>query len=87
MAFHTVPTLTLSVSELRLTADDRVCYREIKKSEDTVKLHADLDRLGCWAGRWGLRFQPDKCNIMQITRKQIKKINASYTLEGTASIM
>ena len=24
-----------------------------------------------------------KCNIMQITRKQIKKINASYSLEGT----
>ena len=30
-----------------------------------------------------MRFQPVKCNIMQITRKQIKKISASYTLEGT----
>ena len=30
-----------------------------------------------------MRFQPVKCNIMQITRKQINKINASYTLEGT----
>ena len=30
-----------------------------------------------------MRFQPVKCNIMQITRKQIKKINASYNLEGT----
>ena len=30
-----------------------------------------------------MRFQPVKCNIIQITRKQIKKINASYTLEGT----
>ena len=30
-----------------------------------------------------MRFQPVKCNIMQITRKQIKKINASYSLEGT----
>ena len=30
-----------------------------------------------------MRFQPDKCNIMQITRKRIKKINASYNLEGT----
>ena len=29
-----------------------------------------------------MRFQPVKCNIMQITRKWIKKINASYTLEG-----
>ena len=30
-----------------------------------------------------MRFQPGKCNIMQITRKRIKKINASYILQGT----
>ena len=30
-----------------------------------------------------MRFQPVKCNIMQITRKWIKEIKASYTLEGT----
>ena len=30
-----------------------------------------------------MRFQPVKCNMMQITRKRIKKIYASYTLEGT----
>ena len=28
-------------------------------------------------------FQPVKCNMMQITRKRIKTIHASYTLEGT----
>ena len=30
-----------------------------------------------------MRFQPVKCNVMQITRKRIKKIDASYSLEGT----
>ena len=30
-----------------------------------------------------MRVQPVKCNMMQITRKQIKKIHASYSLEGT----
>ena len=70
-------------SELRLFADDCVCYREIKDTEDTVKLQEDIDRLGCWARSWGMRFQPVKCNIMQITRKRIKKINASDSLEGT----
>ena len=30
-----------------------------------------------------MRFQPVKCNIMQITKKRIKKINASYNFEGT----
>ena len=30
-----------------------------------------------------MRFQPVKCDMMQLTRKWIKKIRASYTLEGT----
>ena len=30
-----------------------------------------------------MRFQPVKCNMMQLTRRRIKKIHASYTLEGT----
>ena len=70
-------------SELRVFADDCVCYREIKDIEDMVKLQEDVDRLGCWAKSLGLRFRRVKCNIMQITRKQIKKINASHSLEGT----
>ena len=71
------------ISELRRFADDCVCYREIKNSEDTVKLQEDIDRLGCWSRSWGMRFQPVKCNITQITRKRVDKINASYTLEGS----
>ena len=72
------------MSERRVFADDCVYYREIKDEEDTVKLQRDIDRLGFWArGKWGMRFQPVKCNMMQLTRKRIKKIHASYTLEGT----
>ena len=70
-------------SEIRLFADDCVCYREIKDEKDTMKLQRDIDRLGSWARQWGMRFQPVKCNMMQLTRKRIKKIHASYTLEGT----
>ena len=70
-------------SEIRLFADDCVCYREMKDEEDTMKLQKDIDRLGSWARKWGMRFQPVKCNMMQLTRKRIKKIHASYTLKGT----
>ena len=70
-------------SELRLFAGDCVCYREIKDTEDMMKLQEDIDCLGCWARSWGMRLKPVKCNIMQLTRKRIKKINASYSLEGT----
>ena len=80
--------MTSIESEIRLFADEWVCYREIKAEEDTYwntykKLQRDIDRLGSWARKWGMRFQPVKCNILQLTRKRIKKIHASYTLEGT----
>ena len=74
---------TYTESEIRLSADDRVCYLEIKYIEDIVKLQSDIDLLGCWARKWGMRFQPVKFNMMQLTRKRIKKINGTYTLEGT----
>ena len=61
-------------SEIRLFADDCVWYREIKDEEDTMKLQRDIVRLGSWARKWGLRVQPVKCNMMQLTRKRIKKI-------------
>ena len=32
-------------SEIRLFADDCVCYREIKDKEDTLKLQRDIDQL------------------------------------------
>ena len=69
-------------SEIRLFADDCVCYREIKGIDDTVKLQEDIDRLGCWARKLGMRFQPVICNMMQLTKKH-NKIQTSYTLEGT----
>ena len=69
-------------SEIRIFADDCACYREIKDIEDTLKLQKDIDRLGIWARNWGMRFQPVKCNMMQLTKKH-NTIQASYTLEGT----
>ena len=70
-------------SEIRLFADDCVCYRQIDSTEDTSKLQKDIDQLGKWARKWGMRFQPVKCNIMHLTRKRVKKINAVYSFEGT----
>ena len=69
-------------TEIRLFADDCVCYREIKDEEDTMKLQRDIDRLGSWARKWGMRFQPVKCNMMQLhipwrelTLKTLKALN------------
>ena len=63
-------------------ADDCVCYREIKDIEDMMKLQKDIERLGCWAASWGMRFQP----VMQYNadyKEMDQTINASYSSEGT----
>ena len=57
-------------SEIRLVADDCVCYRQVDSIEDTSKLQKDIDQLGKWARKWSMGFQPVKCNIRQLTRKQ-----------------
>ena len=67
-------------SEISLFTDDCVCYHQIDSIVDTSKLQKDIDQLGKWPR--GMIFQPVKCNIMQLTRKRIKKINAVYSLEG-----
>ena len=67
-----------SESEIRLFAVDCVFYREIKNVEGTVKLQKDIDRLGSWVRKWGMRFQPVKCNMMQLNNKRTGKIQASY---------
>ena len=67
-----------------IESDDCVCYRQIYSTEDTSKLQNDIDQRGRWARKWVMRFQPVKCNTMQLTRKRIKKTNAVYSLEGTA---
>ena len=55
----------------------------LKDEEDKIKLQRAIDRLDSWARKWGMRFQPVKCNMMPLTRKRIKKSHASYTLERT----
>ena len=67
-------------SEIRLFADDCVCYREIKNAEDTLKLQRDIDRLGSWARKWGMRFQPVKCNMMQLTNKRSSLVRYRLTI-------
>ena len=48
-------------SQIRLFADDCVCYREIRAVEDTLKPQKDY-LLGSWAQKWGMKFQPVKCS-------------------------
>ena len=68
-------------SIVRLFADDCVCYRVINSKEDCRKLQKDIDTLGAWAEKWGMRFQPIKCNMMTLSRKR-SRIEYNYKLKG-----
>ena len=57
---------------VKLHADDTKLYREIESildNHDTRVLQSDLFRLTDWCKPWQLKFNPDKCEIMRITRK------------------
>ena len=46
---------------LRLFADDALLYHNITNDNDTQALQRDLDKLGLWAERWQMVFNPSKC--------------------------
>ena len=68
-------------SKCRLFADDLVVYREIKSCQDVAIMQEDLNKLSEWEDLWGMRFHPDKCEHIIITRKR-KPYISSYTLRG-----
>ena len=47
-------------SEIRLFADDCVCYRKIQDKEDTLKLQRDIDQLGNW---WEMGYEIPTCQM------------------------
>ena len=53
---------------MRLFADDCLIYREIHSVVDQNILQRDLTSLQEWAERWGMKFNPKKCYIMQVNR-------------------
>lgn len=78
---HINDIVSSTSSNVRLFADDCVCYRVIDDASDCRKLQVDIDNLGLWAKTWGMRFQPSKCNIITFARKK-KPVCFDYVLNG-----
>ena len=60
---------------IRLFADDCLVYREIKKdanghSDDQHILQKDLENLQKWTEKWGMRFNPEKCQVLNLSRTE-----------------
>ena len=68
-------------STVRLFADDTVVYMTITSDADADKLQSDLDKLADWENKWLMKFHPEKCNVLTITKNR-KVIKRDYVLHG-----
>ena len=69
-------------STVKIYADDTKIYRTISSPDvDIPALQCDLDRLGIWANKWQMHFNPDKCEVMRITHRK-DKTKPIYSLGG-----
>ena len=68
-------------SRVRLFADDTVAYVAVTSDADTNKLQEDLDKLAKWETTWLMKFHPEKCNVLTITKNR-NIIKKEYILHG-----
>ena len=46
----------------------------MSSERDAASLQHDLDNLATWEEKWQMKFHPDKCSILRITRSKTPKI-------------
>uniref|UniRef100_A0A4W3HMU2 Reverse transcriptase domain-containing protein n=1 Tax=Callorhinchus milii TaxID=7868 RepID=A0A4W3HMU2_CALMI len=60
-------------------ADDTKLGGSVNTEDDIKKMQQDIDRLGDWAGRWQMKYNVGKCEVIHRGRKNSR---AGYFLEG-----
>ena len=66
---------------IKLFADDCILYRHIKSVDDTEILQSNLNQAALWEQTWLMKFNPDKCKTMHITRSR-NPTKTEYVLHG-----
>ena len=44
-------------------------YYTVSNTNDSIQLQEDLNALESWEKKWLMRFNPSKCNVINIPRK------------------
>lgn len=76
-------TLMIFWMMLNHKSDSCICYHEIKDTRTWQNISRIQSHSVAVEKKMGSKFQPVKCNLMRLTRKQIKKVHAAYTWERT----
>jgi len=67
------------IFEVFMLADNTTMFREIRSNEDMQTLQKDLNNLQGWSNKVLMRFHPDKCKVMTISRMK-KQDQKKYTM-------
>ena len=66
---------------VRLFADDCLLYRKVNNSRDAGLLQTDLTNLENWESSWQMKFNPEKCYTLHVSKK-LKPTNFNYKLHN-----
>ena len=64
-------------SAVHLFAEDTIMYLTVHNEDQCDQLQADIE----WGKHWSMEFNPEKCELLRITRKRTA-IERQYTLHG-----
>ena len=67
-------------------ADNTKIYRLVDTVHDCVRLQNDLDNLTAWAEKWQMKFNADKCQVLQLGHKNEKHVYEMKTSEGEGRV-
>jgi hypothetical protein len=67
-------------------ADDTKIYRSVDTVEDFARLQSDLDNLTTWAEKWQMKFNADKCQVLQLGQKNAKHVYSMKSAEGDGRV-
>jgi hypothetical protein len=56
---------------VRLFADDCLLYRNVNNKSDSELLQKKLTNLENWEKTWQMKFNPEKCYFIHVTKKKI----------------
>ena len=77
-------------SNIRLFADDTIMYLTISTQDDCHTLQSDLTKLEAWENEWLMAFNPDKCEVIRITKKKTHILHDykqhGITLQSTKNV-
>jgi len=68
-------------SSTKFFADDLILYRKVASNDYWKIVQDDLTNLTAWGDKWGMKFHPNKCETIHITRSS-NPVKHQYHLRG-----